>query len=146
PGDYRAQPNEWARPQISEATAQLEAALKKLGRTPYRVAGFLTRPDEAIRHLGSIDDPTIGVFVHWTYGPHTCDGVAGKDNPLLLASNFSGTWPGVVGLLNTGACLASLGRGVLRGWGSAGGLTPRETLIGPLGGWCCAGRLGHPGG
>ena len=44
----------------------------------------------------------IGVFVHWTYAPHTVDGVVGKDNPLLLASNFSGTWPGLVALLNTG--------------------------------------------
>ena len=38
----------------------------------------------------------VGVFVHWTYAPHTVDGVVGKDNPLLLASNFSGTWPGLV--------------------------------------------------
>ena len=33
----------------------------------------------------------VGVCVHWFYGPHTCDGVVGKDNPLLLAINFSGT-------------------------------------------------------
>ena len=55
----------------------------------------------------------IGVCVHWFYGPHTTDGVVGKDNPLLLASNFSGRWPGLVGLLNTGACLESLGRALL---------------------------------
>ena len=63
------------------------------------VEGYLTRPDEAIAKLGPIDDPMIGVFVHWTYAPHTVDGVVGKDNPLLLASNFSGTWPGLVALL-----------------------------------------------
>ena len=51
PGDYRAQPNEWARPQANEATAQLERALRKLGRTPYVVPGYLTRPDEAIHKL-----------------------------------------------------------------------------------------------
>ena len=90
PGDYRAKPNEWARPQVSETTKQLQQALKKLGRQPYVIDGFLTKPHEAIQHLGPIDDPMVGVFVHWTYGPHTCDGVAGKDNPLLLASNFSG--------------------------------------------------------
>ena len=45
----------------------------------------------------------VGVCVHWLYGPHTTDGVVGKDNPLLLASNFSGQWPGLVGLLNTAA-------------------------------------------
>ena len=47
PGDYRAKPNEWATPQIQEATEQLQQALKKLGRIPYLVPGFLTRPDEA---------------------------------------------------------------------------------------------------
>ena len=30
----------------------------------------------------------VGVFVHWVYGPHTTDGVVGKDNPLLLASQL----------------------------------------------------------
>ena len=69
PGDYRARPNEWALPQSREATEQLAAALKKLGRSPYLVEGYLTRPGEAITRLGSIDDPLIGVFVHWTYAP-----------------------------------------------------------------------------
>ncbi|MCA1685301.1 MAG: fucose isomerase, partial [Planctomycetia bacterium] len=94
PGDYRAKPNEWALPQSRETTAQLVAALKKLGRSPYVIEGYLTRPDEAITKLGPVDDPMVGVFVHWAYAPHTVDGVVGKDNPLLLASNFSGTWPG----------------------------------------------------
>ena len=86
PGDYRAQPNEWARPQAVETTRQLEQALRKLGRTPYVVEGFLTRPDQAIRQLGPIDDPLVGVFVHWAYAPHTCDGVAGNLAPLTGAA------------------------------------------------------------
>ena len=105
PGDYRAKPNEWAVPSVTQATAQLENALKKLGRAPYRVAGWLTKPHEAIEKLAPIDDPLIGVCVHWFYGPHTCDGVVGKDNPLLLASNFSGQWPGLVGLLGPSLAL-----------------------------------------
>ena len=60
PGDYRDRPNQWARPQITEATEQLQKALRKLGRKPYLVRGFLTRPDEAIAKLGPIDDPIIG--------------------------------------------------------------------------------------
>src|SRR3989304_4700756 len=129
PGDYRAKPNEWALPQATETTRQLSAALKKLGRTPVVVKGFLTKPDEAISKLGPIEDPMIGVFVHWTYGPHTCDGVVGKDNPLLLASNFSGTWPGLVALLNTGACLASLGRRFSRIWTDAPDWAKDKTVM-----------------
>ena len=93
PGDYRERPNEWARPQAEEATRQLMEALRRLGRAPYLVEGVLRKPDESISKLGPIDEPMIGVFVHWAYAPHTVDGVSGKDNPLLLASNFSGRWP-----------------------------------------------------
>jgi L-fucose isomerase-like protein len=143
PGDYRDQPNEWARPQITEATEQLQKALKKLGRKPYLIPGFLRRPDEAIEKLGPVDDLTIGVFVHWTYGPHTCDGVVGKDNPLLLASNFSGKWPGLVALLNTGACLESLNRPFSRIWTDAPDWSKDETFMGRLDEWCSSGRIAY---
>ncbi|HEV3082978.1 MAG TPA: hypothetical protein VGY66_24550 [Gemmataceae bacterium] len=143
PGDYRDQPNEWARPQITEATGQLQNALKKLGRQPYLIEGFLRRPDEAIGKLGPVDDPAIGVFVHWAYGPHTCDGVVGKDNPLLLASNFSGKWPGLVALLNTGACLESLSRPFSRIWTDARDWTKDKTFMGRLDEWCSSGRIAY---
>jgi L-fucose isomerase-like protein len=144
PGDYRAKPNEWALPQATETTGQLERALKKLGRQPYLVRGFLTRPDESITKLGPIDDPMIGVFVHWTYGPHTCDGVTGKNNPLLLASNFSGTYPGLVALLNTGACLASLDRPFSRIWTSAPDWTLDSVFMERLDEWCSTGQIRYP--
>jgi L-fucose isomerase-like protein len=141
PGDYRDKPNEWARPHITEATHQLQLALTKLGRQYYIVNDYLTKPHESIRHLGPIDDPLIGVFVHWTYGPHTCDGVAGKDNPLLLASNFSGTWPGLVALLNTGACLESINRPFSRIWTSAPNWTQDKTFMERLDQWCATGQI-----
>jgi L-fucose isomerase-like protein len=143
PGDARQKPNELALPNVEEATAQLERALKKLGRTPYRVAGFLAKPHEAIEKLGPIDDPMIGVCVHWFYGPHTTDGVVGKDNPLLLASNFSGRWPGLVGMLNTGACLESLGRSFSRIWTDAPDWTADEPFMGRLEAWCQGGRIAY---
>jgi L-fucose isomerase-like protein len=143
PGDYRSKPNEWARPQATEATAQLQQALRKLGREPYPIDGFLTRPDEAIRKLGPIDDPLIGVFVHWAYAPHTCDGVAGKDSPLLLASNFSGIWPGLVALLNTGASLDSINRPYSRIWTGAPDWTKDSTFMQRLDEWCSTGRIGY---
>ncbi len=102
PGDARDVPNQLALPNVREATARLEQALKKLGRVPYQVEGYLSKPHHAIEKLGPIDDPMIGVCVHWLYGPHTTDGVVGKDNPLLLASNFSGRWRGLVGLAQYG--------------------------------------------
>jgi L-fucose isomerase-like protein len=144
PGDYRAKPNEWARPQADEATEQLRQALRKIGRSPYVVPGFLTRPDEAIEKLGPIDDPLVGLFVHWAYAPHTCDGVAGKDSPLLLASNFSGTWPGLVALLNTSASLESINRPHSRIWTDAPNWTKDARFMERLDEWCSTGRVRYP--
>jgi L-fucose isomerase-like protein len=143
PGDYRAKPNEWALPQSRAATEQLAAALRKLGKTPYIIEGYLTRPDEAIAKLGPIDDPMIGVFVHWAYAPHTVDGVVGKDNPLLLASNFSGTWPGLVALLNTAASLESVGRPSSRIWTDADDWTADVRFMERLDAWCKSGRIDY---
>jgi L-fucose isomerase-like protein len=143
PGDYRAKPNEWALPHSRQATEQLTAALKKLGRAPYLVDGYLTRPDQAIARLGSIDDPMIGVFVHWTYAPHTVDGVVGKDNPLLLASNFSGTWPGLVALLNTSASLESVGRAASRIWTDASDWASDSRFMERLDEWCTSGQISY---
>jgi L-fucose isomerase-like protein len=143
PGDYRTKPNEWARVQSEEATQQLISALKKLGRVPYLVDGYLTRPDQAIERLGPIDDPMIGVFVHWAYAPHTVDGVVGKDAPLLLASNFSGTWPGLVALLNTAASLESVGRDASRIWTAAPDWTADEVFMRRLDEWCQTGRVNY---
>ncbi len=143
PGDARPKPNALALPNMEEATQQMERALKKLGRTPYRVEGFLTKPHESIEKLGPIDDPMIGVCVHWIYGPHTTDGVTQKENPLLLASNFAGQWPGLVGLLNTGACLEMLGRKFSRAWTSAPDFSTDDVFMERLDEWCTTGRVGY---
>jgi L-fucose isomerase-like protein len=141
PGDLRQRPNELARPNAEEASLQIERALAKLGRQSYRVPDFISKPHHAIEKLGPIDDPLIGVCVHWFYGPHTTEGVVGKDNPLLLASNFSGQWPGLVGLLNTGACLESLNRPFSRIWTTASDWTADETFMARLEEWCSHGRI-----
>ncbi|MET0385867.1 MAG: fucose isomerase, partial [Polyangiales bacterium] len=144
PGDQRPKPNELAQPNVEETTQQLERALTKLGRSSYRIPGFLSKPHHAIERLSPIDDPLLGVCVHWFYGPHTADGVVGKDNPLLLASNFSGRWPGLVGLLNTGACLESLGRAHSRIWSSAPDLTQDDEFMQRLEAWCKTGKIEYP--
>jgi L-fucose isomerase-like protein len=144
PGDYRPQPNEWARPMIEQATEQMSAALTKLGRKPRVLAKFLTKPHESIRTLGPVDDPMVGICVHWFYGPHTVDGVVGKSNPLLLASNFSGRWPGLVGLLNTAACLRSVNRPVSRLWTEAKDWTKNRAFMERLDEWCSTGAIRWP--
>lgn len=144
PGDYRAEPNRLAMPMVRETTTQLTRALKYLGRQPRVIRKFLCKPHEAIENLGPVDDPSIGVFCHWTYGPHTVDGMVGKDNPLLLASNFSGEWPGLVALLNTSACLESVGRSHSRIWTAASDWTKDRKFMQRLDEWCSSGRIAYP--
>ncbi len=141
PGDARSIPNDLALPSIERATGQMEAALRRLGREPFRIEGFLSKPHHAIEKLGPIDEPLVGICVHWFYGPHTTDGVVGKDTPLLLASNFSGQWPGLVGLLNTGACLTCLGREHSRIWTDADDWLADERFMARLEWWCDNGRI-----
>jgi L-fucose isomerase-like protein len=144
PGDYRAKPNEWARPMIEQASEQMSRALVKLGRRPRVIRKFMTKPSEAIETLRPIDDPLIGVCVHWFYGPHTVDGVVGKSNPLLLASNFSGRWPGLVGLLNTAACLESVSRPVSRLWTDSKDWSKDRPFMERLDEWCTTGAIRWP--
>jgi L-fucose isomerase-like protein len=144
PGDYRDLPNKAALAEVKTATLQLEKALRKLKIKSYRISGFITRPHEAIEKLSNIDDPLIGIYAHWVYGPHTTDGVVGKNNPLLLVSNFSGTWPGLVGLLNTAACLESVGRKCSRIWTASKDWSADKDFMTRLAEWYKTGTIKYP--
>jgi L-fucose isomerase-like protein len=143
PGDYRPAPNQAALPMLRHVTGQLETALNKLGHQSRRVEGFLSKPHEAIEALSTLDAPMIGLYTHWVYGPHTVDGVVGKSNPLLMLSNFSGRWPGLVGLLNTGACLAMEGRAASRLWSDVEDWCADDAFLDQLDQWCRHGRIVH---
>jgi len=143
PGDYREMPNRTALPMLEEATAQLERSLDRIGRKHRRVDGFLTKPHEAIEKLGPVEGPMIGLYTHWVYGPHTVEGVVGRDNPLLMLSNFSPKWPGLVGLLNTVACLAAEGRKTSRLWTDAEDWGQDKAFLERLEEWCERGVLNY---
>ncbi|WP_308910537.1 hypothetical protein [Pseudokordiimonas caeni] len=143
PGDYRPHPNNLAMPMIEATTARMEAALDRLNVRHTRVPHVLSKPNAAITHLGPIDAPMIGIYSHWVYGPHTVDGVVGKDSPLLLASNFDGTWPGLVGLLNTAACLEMVDRKASRIWTDADDWTADDRFMNQLEEWVKTGAIAH---
>ena len=141
PGDYRPIPERARASRTSTRSSRaLSGALQRSVTSRSLLDHFLTTPADAIDTLSGIDDPMIGVYAHWVYGPHTTDGVVGSDTPLLLASNFDGTWPGLVGLLNTGACLTSLGRAHSRLWSDAADLTTDKWFMDALDTWVRTGR------
>ncbi len=147
PGDYRPVPNSLAEPNVRDVRRGDDE-----GGDPPRASDApdrqVPRRRRATRSsaLSGIDDPMIGVYSHWVYGPHTTDGVVGTDNPLLLASNFDGTWPGLVGLLNTGACLTSLGRKHSRLWSEKADLTTDDAFMARLDAWVRTGTIEYDDG
>lgn len=143
PGDYRPKPNELAQSKVRGFQAAMTRALRHLGHEVGVIEHFLTTPADSIDALGGRDEPLIGLYAHWVYAPHTTDGVLGTSSPVLLASNFDGTWPGLVGLLNTGASLTSLGRDHARLWSEAADLTTDHWFMERLEAWVRNGRLEH---
>ena len=124
----RARPNEEAIPAIEEATQQLERALRS-SAAPLSHPGFLRRTTPSRSWASDRSDhrrlrPLI-------YGQHTTEGVVGKDNP--PSTPTSGQWPGLVGLLNTGAC--SDGGPRSRVW-TAPDFTADDAFMARLEEWC----------
>jgi hypothetical protein len=56
------------------------------------------------------DAPLVVVEAVWQYSHHVLPGLMTHRGPLLTVANWSGQWPGLVGLLNLNACLAKAGR------------------------------------
>jgi hypothetical protein len=57
-------------------------------------------------------DPTAPVIVLetvWQYSHHVFPGLTTHRGPILTLANWSGTWPGLVGMLNLNACLTKAG-------------------------------------
>src|SRR5258707_7834978 len=46
----------------------------------------------------------------WQYSHHVLAGLVSHEGPLLTVANWSGTWPGLVGMLNLNGSLTKAGR------------------------------------
>ena len=90
PGYGRKVPNDLARPSMEKATRQLEPALRKLGREPRRIEGFISKPYESIAQLGLINEPMVAVCVRWSYAPHTTEGVVARRRCSKTKPSFAG--------------------------------------------------------
>jgi len=45
----------------------------------------------------------------WQYSHHVLPGLVGHQGPILTVANWSGQWPGLVGMLNLNGCLTKAG-------------------------------------
>jgi hypothetical protein len=74
--------------------------------------GFVSSQREGIELFKSIppDAPVVVAIANWQYSHHVLPGLRTHRGPILTVANFSGRWPGLVGLLNLNAGLTKMGK------------------------------------
>ncbi len=118
-GDLRLTANQkcWAEQAKMEAT--LARALRAEGWKVVRAHGY-----DRVKKHGFIDSQKMGLEVFrtlapdaplivaecvWQYSQHILPGLFTHRGPILTAANWSGTWPGLVGMLNLNGSLTKMG-------------------------------------
>jgi len=114
-GDLRQSANVLCWPAQRALEEHLTRALELIGR-PVRRAheldaakghGFIDSQRRGIDVFRSIpaEAPVIVAEAVWQYSHHVLGGLRTHRGPILLVANWSGTYPGLVGMLNLGASL-----------------------------------------
>jgi hypothetical protein len=114
-GDLRLSANQKCWPAQQEVEAKVMQAVRDFGYEIERGHAY----DEAKQH-GFIDSqkcgmevfkkipptaPLIVVEAVWQYSHHLLHGLWTHQGPILTVANWSGQWPGLVGMLNLNGCL-----------------------------------------
>ncbi len=119
-GDQRLSANQncWAKQHEMEealAKALADAGYELVRAHAYKPGeqhGFIGSQKEGMEVFASID-PTAKLIVAeavWQYSHHVLAGLLSHEGPILTVANWSGTWPGLVGMLNLNACLTKAGK------------------------------------
>ncbi len=114
-GDLRQSANKVCWPAQSEMEKQLTEALRAEGFTlrrahPYRDDlghGFIYNQRMGMDVFMKIhpDAPMIVAEAVWQYSHNVFSGLEHHRGPILTVANWSGQWPGLVGMLNLNGCL-----------------------------------------
>ncbi len=118
-GDLRLSANQQCWPEQAKMEASLAQALKTEGWTvvrahPYderKKHGFIDSQRMGLEIFRELDPaaPVIAAEAVWQYSHHLLGGLFTHQGPILTVANWSGTWPGLVGLLNLNASLTKMG-------------------------------------
>ncbi|MDP3069891.1 MAG: fucose isomerase [Opitutaceae bacterium] len=150
-GDLRQSANETCWPAQHAMEQALGAAVAKLGGKiarahPYdaqRKHGFIASQKEGMAVFAKIDPeaPLIVAEAVWQYSHHVLAGLISHRGPILTVANWSGTWPGLVGMLNLNGSLTKAGVKYSTLWSE--NFTDEFFLRG-LATWLKTGAVKHP--
>lgn len=118
-GDLRLSANRMCWPAQDAAERSVIAAIRDCGREVIRGHqfdrekghGFIDsqkRGMEVFRTIPS-DAPLVVVEAVWQYSHHLLHGLFTHQGPILTVANWSGQWPGLVGMLNLNGSLTKAG-------------------------------------
>ena len=118
-GDLRLTANQVCWPAQAAMEKALAAALKTEGFSVVRAHpfnakkkhGFIASQREGLNVFRNVDPdaPLIVAEAVWQYSHHVLAGLTTHRGPILTVANWSGQWPGLVGMLNLNGSLTKAG-------------------------------------
>jgi L-fucose isomerase-like protein len=151
-GDLRRSANIACWPAQRELEAQARAAFEDLGWSlvrgspeqsgPGEPHGFIASQAQGREVFATIhpDAPLVVAEAVWQYSHHVLMGLERHRGPILLLANWSGQWPGLVGVLNLRASLTKAGVDYSILWGEDFAAAEFRKR---LKGWVSKGRIKH---
>jgi len=149
-GDLRLSANQECWPAQKEMEDKIRAAFEREGYHVHR--GHPYDPD--LRH-GFIwnqrmgmdvfrdipgDAPVVVAEAVWQYSHHVLAGLRDHEGPILTMANWSGQWPGLVGMLNLNASLTKMGVEYSTVWSEG---FDDEFFLRAVRQWLTEGRITH---
>ena len=118
-GDLRISANQTCWPAQEQLESHVMAAIRAYGRSvrrghpydPVQKHGFIHSQRHGIEIFRQIppEAPLVVVEAVWQYSHHVLPGLTTHRGPILTIANWSGQWPGLVGMLNLNASMAKAG-------------------------------------
>src|SRR3984885_8055741 len=118
-GDLRLSANQKCWPAQQEMEEALTKAVEAEGYKVVRAHafcekaghGFIASQREGMRIFSHLDPaaPLIVAECVWQYSHHVLPGLTTHRGPILTVANWSGTWPGLVGMLNLNGSMTKAG-------------------------------------
>src|SRR5438874_3174941 len=118
-GDLRLSANQQCWPAQEQMEAALSGAVESFGYQivrahaykPDQQHGFIASQKEGMEVFAHIDPdaPLVVAEAVWQYSHHVLAGLITHRGPILTVANWSGTWPGLVGMLNLNGSLTKAG-------------------------------------
>jgi hypothetical protein len=149
-GDMRQPANQMCWPAQEELERKVTAAFAgqgvKLQRAfPYyeeRGHGFVWSQRMGMDVFMNIPPaaPVVFATAAWQYSHHVLPGLRSHGGPILTLANWSGQWPGLVGLLNLNGSLRKAGVSFATVWSKE---FTDEFFLRAIGEWLSEGRVTH---